>query len=314
MPATSARAPAKTILFGEHAVVYGFSAIAVPINSIGINVSVHAKPDEKPGYLTIYHTETRKKFSFSSLTREHPTRAALETIIDSLEIDHLPSIDIRITSTIPSAAGLGSSAAFAVALTRAVSNFLGFSLTTNEISNIAYKIEQLIHGTPSGIDNTVIAFNQPILFSKELPHQFLKIKKPINLVIADSGERTLTKKVLAEVREKREKKRNDVDALFQEIHSIVLRAKPQLVDGQMALLGKLMNENHRLLVDLGVSSPTLNNLTQTAMLSGAFGAKMCGGGQGGIITALADEHNINIIRDNLLQAGAISCFTNILSI
>jgi mevalonate kinase len=307
MPAISARAPAKTILFGEHAVVYGYAAIAVPIRSIGMHVSVHARPDEKSGHLTIFYSDSQIAVNYSKLPAQNPTRAALQTIFDNLAIPHPPAMEIRISSTIPTAAGLGSSAAFAVSLTRAVSHFLGFSLDTGKINEIAFQIEKHIHGTPSGIDNTVIAYDQPLFFQKEKPHEFLEIRKPIHLVIADSGVRMLTKKVVDEVREKKARDQTAVDEIFKEIHIIVGEAKQMLLDGDMPSLGRLMNRNHQLLADLGVSCPELDHLVQAALRAGALGAKMCGGGQGGIITALVNVQEVSKVIQSLSEAGASAC-------
>ncbi len=310
MPAISARAPAKTILFGEHAVVYGYAAIAVPIRSIGMHISVRAKPDEKSGFLKIINSDNEKENFFSTLPTHNSTHIALQTIFDNLAIHQPPAMEIRISTTIPSAAGLGSSAAFAVSLTRAVSQFLGFRLDTGKINEIAFQIEKHTHGTPSGIDNTVIAYDQPVFFQINKAHKFLKIRRPVHMVIADSGLRTLTKKVVAEVREKREREQETVEKLFSEINDIAVKAKKLLRDGILPSLGRLMNRNHQLLVDLGVSCPELDRLVEAALRSGALGSKMCGGGQGGIITALVDEQSIDKVMQGLNKAGASTCFSS----
>jgi mevalonate kinase len=83
-------------------------------------------------------------------------------VIRALEIQRLPACKIRITSTIPVAAGLGSGAAVAVALIRALGGFLGHPLQDEQVSDLAYEIERIHHGTPSGIDNSVVTYAKPI--------------------------------------------------------------------------------------------------------------------------------------------------------
>ena len=152
MTAISVHVPAKTILFGEHAVVYGFPGIAVPIDAIGIKIGVYANPKSSHNSISIYHVETASRYLLESLPPTHPTRAAVEIIKDALEIDHIPSSEIQIASSIPNSAGLGSSAAFAVALVKALSLFLGFKLDNNKINEIAYKIEKIQHNLFSKIN------------------------------------------------------------------------------------------------------------------------------------------------------------------
>ncbi len=100
----------------------------------------------------------------------------------------LPALRLRITSSIPIAAGLGSGAAVSVAVSRALSNFLGRPLPDEGISSLAYQAEQVYHGTPSGIDNTVIAYARPIYFVRGQPFLPLRVAEPLTLVIADSGQ------------------------------------------------------------------------------------------------------------------------------
>ena len=308
MPAISVRAPAKTILFGEHAVVYGIPGIAVPIDTIGIKIGVFAKPKSSLDSISIYHVETASRYFLESLSPTHPTRAAIEIIKDSLEIDHVPTCEIQIASSIPNSAGLGSSAAFAVALVKAISLFLGFELDNNKINEIAYKIEKIQHGSPSGIDNTVITYERPVYFHKQGEQEFLPIKTNFKLIIADSGQRTPTKQVVAEIKELYSRDKKKIEELFEEIHIIVMKAKQHLINTDIKALGKLMNDNHKSLMRLGVSCEILDHLAQSALHAGAYGAKMCGGGRGGIIAALTPDELSEHVIESLKNAGAIQCF------
>ncbi len=91
---------------------------------------------------------------------------------------HTPSFTIQLDSTIPIAAGMGSGAAVTVAIIRALSAFLGKPLPNERISEMAYEIEKIHHGTPSGIDNTVVTFQKPVYFQRGEPLQTLTPRSP----------------------------------------------------------------------------------------------------------------------------------------
>lgn len=313
MPALTVQAPAKSILFGEHAVVYGFPGIAVPINSSNIKITIFPKPVSQPGEIDIYHTETSTRYTLASLNPTHPIKKAIDIIKNSLTIDHLPSSEIHITSTIPNSAGLGSSAAFAVAFTRAISNYMGFGLSDEKINQISFEIEKIQHGSPSGIDNTVITYQKPIYFRKDEEVEFLPIKKDLKIVIADSGKRTPTKEVVAYVKERYQRDSQRINQIFERIETVVESAKHHFINTDVEALGALMNENHVALEELGVSCDILEHLRHAALKVGAFGAKMCGGGRGGIIAALAPENRLDSVVKSLRLAGSTLCFISLIT-
>jgi mevalonate kinase len=306
MPSTSTTVFGKTILFGEHAVVYGYPAIAVPLDSIAFNIKLGARPNKKDSI--IINEALGENLLLENLKPDHAYRTAISAILRSLKVKNLPALEIRISSTIPISSGLGSSAAFAVCLVKAVSGFLGFNLTDEKVSDIAYQIEVFQHGTPSGIDNSVVAFNKPVFFKKGYPPLFLKIRNPLTLVIADTGIRSTTKETVAQVRIYKESNPSIADKLLEEIGDIVDHAKQELENGNSKALGKLMAENHTLLQKLGVSGKELDQLVEVSLEQGAFGAKLCGSGKGGNIIAICDDSHADLIKSALLLNGAIHCF------
>jgi mevalonate kinase len=308
MTSLSVSVPGKTILFGEHAVVYGYPAIAVPLNSISINIKIAARPTESDAL--IINNNTGEKVLLESLKPDHFYRIALSLIIESLQLKRLPALQIIMTSTIPIASGLGSSAAFAVCLTRSISSFLGFKLSDEQINEIAFKIEIFQHGTPSGIDNTVVTFNKPVYFKKGSAAIFLEIKKPLTLVIADTGLRSVTKDTVAEVRLKKDANPSLYNKLLEEIGSIVISARNCLENGNYKVIGKLMFDNHNLLQKLGVSCNELDHLVDIAIKNGSLGAKLCGSGKGGNIVAITDDIRSDSIKTALLNNGATNCFVS----
>ena len=306
MPAISVKSPGKTILFGEHAVVYGHPAIAVPLNSVHLRVSLHARPNQQPGTFTIINHTTGEKTILSALAEHNPIRAAIQFTADHLHIQQLPATEMVLSSTIPIASGLGSSAALAVSIIRGLSQYLGFNLSNDQINTLAFEIEKIQHGQPSGIDNSVITYNHPIYYIKGQPPEYLKFEKTITLIVANTGIPSLTKETVSEVRAKLEEEPEKIKALLDQIGKIGKAAKAYLVSGQMQAIGQSMIRNHELLCDLGVSCPELDRLVSTALDNGAYGAKLCGSGKGGNMVAIAAASQAGKIKQSLLDHGAVS--------
>ena len=175
--------------------------------------------------------------------------------------------------------------------------FLGCPLTDEEVSLLAYESEKAYHGTPSGIDNSVIGYTKPVWFVRGQPVQFLPIASPFTLVIANSGIHSSTADVVSAVRHNHEANPASVEPLFAQISGIAEAAAEALQSGAIANLGPLMNENHQLLRQLDVSLPELDTLVETALQAGALGAKLSGAGRGGNIIALIHPENAQTVAD-----------------
>lgn len=306
MPSTSTSVPGKTILFGEHAAVYGYPAIAVPLDSIFINIKLSIRPNEND--TIIINDDLGENLLLENIRPDHIYRTAISAILDALKLKKLPAIEIRISSNIPVSSGLGSSAALAVCLVKALSGFLGYKLNDEQINETAYRIEVFQHGTPSGIDNTVVTYNKPVLFKKGYPPTFLKTRKPLTLVVADTGVRSKTKETVAQVKMNREANPSLFNKLFENIGKIAISAKKEFENGNSEALGKLMTENHALLQKLGVSCSELDRLVEESLNQGALGAKLCGSGKGGNIVAICDDNRAKSIKASLLNNGSTNCF------
>lgn len=305
MPAYTATAPGKIILFGEHAVVYGQPAIAVPVRQVQARAVVQALPGGKPGSVHIQAPAVEIDAHLEDLPPQHPLPAAVTETLKELQIERLPACSIRITSTIPVAAGLGSGAAVSVALIRALSGFLGRPLLDERVSAVAYEIEKLHHGTPSGIDNTVITYARPVYFVREQTLQTLALPAPFTLVIADTGIPSPTSLAVGDVRRLWQLQRGFYDALFEAIGGLARAARHALESGQPERLGSLMDANHSLLQQLTVSSPELDRLVAAARKAGAHGAKLSGGGRGGNMIALVSADRAESVSAALLDSGAV---------
>ena len=324
------RASGKIILFGEHAVVYGQPALAVPVNEVFAEAEVF---NINRAGIWVNAPDIGLHEKLPRLARDNPLATVINSVFSSLDSplpegeglgvratpteveiatsqkhaprkDRAEGLEIKITSTIPIASGLGSGAAVSVATIRALSAHLGSPLDDKKVNEIAYGVEKIHHGTPSGIDNTVVTFSKPIFFIKDHPIELLDVAKPFTIIIADTGIPAPTKESVSDVRKLWEQNLQKMNALFAAIGSIVRTARQSIEGGHPERLGPLMNENHRILREMGVSSPELDRLTEASLRLGAFGAKLSGGGRGGNMIALSTKENAPAIAEALLKAGA----------
>lgn len=311
MPAFTATAPGKIILFGEHAVVYGQPAIAAPVFQVQARVVVRGEPGQPQGRVHLQAPGLPLEADLDDLPGEHPLAFAVRSLFATLQISRPPALSLRITSTIPMAAGLGSGAAVSVALFRALSAFLGHPLADEQVSALAFEVEKLHHGTPSGIDNTVITYGRPVFFQREIEGQgsrnkieLLRVPRPFTILIADTGIPSPTAIAVGEVRRAWQAEPERYESFFQRIGEISREARAAIENGQPEASGVLMDENHALLREIGVSSAALDRLVQAARSAGALGAKLSGGGRGGNMISLIDPPSASQVSQALIEAGA----------
>lgn len=300
-----ASAPGKVILFGEHAVVYGRPALAVPVTQVHADVEVS---DSSRAGIWIEAPDIDLHAELNTLPSGHPLASVIHNLFAPLSSPHFRfskmGVKIKITSTIPVASGLGSGAAVTVALIRALSSFLSRPLSDEQINQLAYEIEKLHHGTPSGIDNTVITYARPVYFVKGQPIEMLKVSRPFTIVIGDTGISAPTKESVSDVRKLWIKDKVRWESVFDQIGQIAMMARRAIQNGQPELLGELMDQNHALLQEMTVSSPELDKLVEAARSAGALGAKLSGGGRGGNMIALVKADLKEAVSSSLKEAGA----------
>jgi mevalonate kinase len=299
MNAVTATAPGKVILFGEHAVVYGRPAIAVPV------LEVEAAAEVRPAGsgFEIRAVDLGRTFSLHDAPVGDPLAVAVRLTLEALGREP-PAVILTIRSTIPVASGLGSGAAVSVAVIRALARYVGAELADETISELAYEVEKIHHGTPSGIDNTVVAFRRPVYYRRGRPIETLRIGRPFQLLIADTGRPSSTKATVAEVRAAWCARPAHYELLFDQIGHLVEAARAAIERGKTEALGPLMNRNQMLLEELDVSSPELQRLIEAALAAGARGAKLSGGGRGGNLIVLVESETLGPVREALAQGGA----------
>jgi len=304
-----ATAPGKIILFGEHAVVYGRPAIAVPVADLQAKATL--SPANPGTGFRIIAPDLGRDYSLAQAGPDDPLAAIVQATLRRLGQADLPDATLQISSTIPLGRGLGSGAAISTAITRAIAQFFNQPLAPAEVSALVFEVEKLYHGTPSGIDNTVVAFAQPVYFVKGRPIQRMRVSQPLTLVVGDTGVVAPTHTVVGDLRRRWQAEPDRYEGYFDEVGAIVNQARAAIEQGnlgQMAI-GELMNENQELLETLGVSSPALDSLIEVAREAGALGAKLSGAGWGGNMIALAWPDQAAAIGQALIEAGAVQVIT-----
>ncbi len=295
MPA--AAAAGKVILFGEHAVVYGRHALALPIPDAVHATAVSARAETT---LVIPDWGVQEKID---LAHAEGIGAAVALILAELEIVGR-NFALSVESRLPKAMGLGSSAAVAVAITRALCELENIVADDERVNAIAFACEKLAHGTPSGVDNTLSTFARPMLFRNDgsLRAETITLAETPPIVIACSHQAGLTSVEVAGVKARYVRAPSRYEALFDEIDRISLAGAELLKTQDYAQLGLAMNVCHGLLNALGVSTPELERMVAMARRAGAAGAKLTGGGGGGSIIALCPG-TIGSVQGALQDAG-----------
>ena len=302
-------APAKAILFGEHSVVYRGPAVVLAIDR-RVNVSAEPRKDERL-FIDASNLGSSGFFEEKRYTpviggiegreRLKPILVAAEGVM--MRLGRRVGINLTINSEFPIAVGLGSSAAAAVATVAAVNELLEGGLGLEEISLIAFESEKVVHGTPSGIDNTIATYGGGLVYEKGRQVEQLRDLSDIPFVIGNTGKSRLTGRLVGQVWELRERNREIVDSILDTISWIARRGREALLKGDLRSVGELMNINHGLLWALGVSSPELDRLVNAALQAEALGAKLTGAGGGGCMIALTTSERLDAVSSAIESSG-----------
>jgi len=303
---TTAHAYGKVILFGEHAVVYGQPAIAVPVTQVRATALVDgAHPDDGVTILAPDLNLVHRLGSPAQTDEARPLELTVRNALDRIGVPRAQDLRIEVSSTIPIARGMGSGAAIATAMVRALGSHFDAGLAASDVSELVYQTEILHHGTPSGIDNSVIAFEKPVYFVRGEGPKVFEVGCPFSLVIADTGVPSPTRDVVADVRRAWELDRERYDRLFEEMGALARAAKDAITTGRLDGLGCLMNRNQALLEEIAVSSPEVERFVAAAREAGAEGAKLSGAGRGGNVIALISPSARDEVSGALRSAGAV---------
>jgi mevalonate kinase len=289
-------AQGKIILFGEHFVVHGAPAIAGGISS---KIIVEVKKSDKNRIITEHKVVPETSI------------ACIEKVLSVMGIPE--TYDVHMTGDLRTYGGMGSSAAFCVALVKALADENGLHLTKGQVNSYAYAGEQVFHGNPSGIDNTIATHGGIVEFKRGETFEgnkfdFIELYKPLDLVVAFTGKYSETAKMVERVRKFKTQDEEEFAQLMDEYADIAAHGRHAIEKGKLNEIGRLMNSNQSLLSELGVSDESNDKINKLALKAGALGAKLTGGGGGGCCIALAkDEKHAKKISEKLKKAG-YDCF------
>ncbi len=283
----------KIILLGEHAVVYGRPAIALPI-PLAVEALVRKGGSGIDLVIPRWGLEQRVKAGSGQ-----GLSGILYYILEQLSLDQ-EDMTIEVIPHVPRAMGLGGSSALAVAIIRSVDAAFSLGLSSERINSLAYECEKAAHGTPSGIDNTIATYGTPLLYQRnatddnasgdaDARFDSIKLAEPVPLVIGITGRESLTANTVARVRQAWETHQPRYDGIFDQIATLTRHGVDALKDGHFRELGELMNLCHGYLNALQLSTPELEELVHIARANGALGAKLTGGGGGGSMIALCPD-------------------------
>ena len=291
----------KVILLGEHAVVHGRHAIACPLP---LQIRAVVEDAGKGVELLIPRWGIEYQLAKPPEQRRSFEKAA-GVILDQLGLSER-NMRIEVFPDVPRGMGMGGSAALAVAIIRALDLHYDLKLSDEAVNELAWQSEQVAHGQPSGIDNTVATYGQPLVYRMGTPPlvEPLLINTPLSLVIAMTRTEGLTAKTVSDVREAHKRKPKLYEKIFDDIDALTLQGIAAIRDGDIETLGELMNVCQGLLNALQVSTPEIERLVGIARQAGALGAKLTGGGGGGAVVALcADNESAEHIKTAIEQRG-----------
>lgn len=293
------KASGKIILMGEHAVVYGQPAIAMPFSAVEIVSQVSKKGDALSVSCAFYEGLVHQMPKvWESL--KHAIRFSLYRIGAPTD----PAIHIEIRSSIPAERGMGSSAAVAVAVARSLFAFYQKELTDQELWEVVQSSEKIAHGNPSGIDALTTSGKSPIYFVKGQTIEAISLRLDAYLVVADTGITGNTHQAISDVA-RLVAENPEAETWIEELGRLTQATRDALAKGQVGVLGDLMNQAQIYLQKLGVSMDTLDEYVTISRQQGALGAKLTGGGRGGCMIALAaDQKTAQMIAATLTDAGA----------
>ena len=278
----------KAILLGEHAVIYGARAL---VTALDIGVRVHAEPSAPGAPVELVSTSRRdpvRPNDGSELGR------ALEAILRNFP--GCLGVRLVIESTLPVGVGLGSSAALAVAVTRAFATVTESPLSPSQVAQIANDAESVFHGQASGVDVAAASLGGLLLYRKGVAPEPVATQAALPLVLAVIGSAPPTGQMVDRVRRLRLRDHARVEHHVTAIDALTERGLGAVAKADWKTLGACFNENHERLCDLGVSAPELDAACHAARAAGALGAKLTGAGGGGCVIALAPDHRGEVLQ------------------
>ena len=280
---TSFLAHGKVIIIGEHSVVYGYDALAMPIKALHIKTTVENNSK-------MWMDTARYHGSFYDAPSEYD---GLKYVVKAMQkkANNDEPLKITYTGEIPMERGFGSSATVALGTTKALNEFFSLNLSESEIMAVTNQAEMINHGKASGLDAATVNSNYLVFFNKKMGPKVLQAELGATLLIMDTGELGNTKKAVTQVSQllSESKKANVNMKCLGELADLTKKA---WIDHDIKTVGNIFNEAQTILHSFNISTTKIDQLQKIALDNGALGFKLSGGGLGGITIALCENQEI----------------------
>ncbi|MEV6962745.1 mevalonate kinase [Streptomyces sp. NPDC051207] len=298
------RAHAKAILLGEHAVVYGTPALALPIPQLTATASAgwssHACDARGGLSFTMTGSASRAVVTLASDGLQRLAAAFAER----MGLVRMPHLDVILDGAVPPGRGLGSSAANARAIVLALADLFGRELSEATAFELVQTAENMAHGRASGVDAMAVGAAAPLLFQAGRAEE-LAIGCDGLFIIADSGTAGSTKEAVELLRDGFRREAGAEETFLSRAAQLVEEARRALADGSPEELGARLTRYHELLRAAGLSTDRIDAMVEAALRAGSLGAKITGGGLGGCVLALTQPEQAGEVARRLHDAGAV---------
>ncbi len=274
----------KTIFIGDQFVLHNVPAIVA-----GLSFKTEATVERIDGAGWVLEDNRMEVPGYKEKKKEQQGDS-INRILDVMKVD-VRKTPIKITygGDLLAGSGVGASAASCVSLARALNEEFKLDYTIEQINHVGWEGEFAYHGTPSGVDDTASTYGGILFYQvkkEQKSFERIQIKSPFEIVLANSGVTSDTSTLGPFIKELKEKDPTLLNRRLETIRRQAYEMKAALEAGDLLKMGLLMNENHDILIEIGLSHDVLIHLCNVAKNKGAFGAKVTGGGRGGYMVAL----------------------------